>query len=466
MNRYQDIFDRLSKAAPGFAKSSAAERVARIRKLYQAVYDLRGEIGRAGLEEVGADGRGQLVALKFEVDHTCAHLEEWMKREEMDNHFSLMGRSAFVHREAKGVVLHLSTWNAPVLISLSPVVSMMAAGNAIVLKPSEVAPLAADLVVKVIEKAGLTDQIAVLTGGPEVAQALLELPFNHVCYVGNNRIGRLVMEAAAKHFAGVTLEMGGKNPVVIDGERNLEDAAERVAAARHIIGGQACLCPDYIMIDEGSKERFTELLKEKITAFYNADGKGFDQSPDLPHIINERHTLRIKALIDDAVSKGARVVLGGTADPARKHVAPTILTDVTEGMDIFAEEIFGPVLTVHGFSSREEAVREIEKRPKPLGLYILSSDQETIDWYMDNTRAGSGAINSLVVQATVPTLGFGGVNHSGIGRLGGKAGYHEFSNPRGTVADALDVAERAKQSYPPAPPQMMDYIDGMLAPTA
>lgn len=466
MNKYQDVFDRLLANADKFAESTVDERIERIKRLYKATYDLRAEIGKAGVDEIGSDGRGQLMGLKDEVDFTCANLAEWVKRQPLEDHHSLRGRKAYVDISAKGIILHLSTWNAPYLISLLPVVSMIAAGNAVVLKPSEVAPMAADLVEQVIEKAGLTDQVAVVNGGPEVAQALLELPFNHICYVGNNRVGRIVMAAAAKHFAGVTLEMGGKNPVIIDGEADLEDAAARIAAAGHIIAGQGCLCPDYVMVPEVQKEQMLDLLKAKLTAFYNPDGKGFDQSPDLPRIINERHTLRIKGLIDDAVAKGARLVLGGEADMPSRYIAPTVLTDITEDMDIFQEEVFGPVLTVHGYSDRAEVLREIAKRPAALGVYVFSPDRATVDWYLRKVRSGTGAVNGVTVQAPVPTLANGGANHSGIGRLGGKAGFLEFSNLKGVAEDALDPAGRVKQGYPPNPPQMMDYIDQMLAPAA
>lgn len=464
-NPYQDIFDKLQAKTPQLARTTASERIAKLRALYQAVYELRAEIGQAGHDELGMDGKLHLIPLKEEINFFCERVEDWMGNEAVEDVPSLQGRKAYIHWEPKGVVLHLSTWNSPVLISLSPLISMIAAGNAVVLKPSEVAPKSAEMVRQVIEKAGLADEVAVITGGPDVAQALLKLPFNHICYVGNNRVGRLVMEAAAQHFAGVTLEMGGKNPAIIERDVDIEDAASKIAFVRHLIAGQVCLCPDYLMVHESIKDSYVDKLKEKITAFFNPAGEGFQASADLPRIVNERHTLRIKALIDDAVSKGARIVMGGEVDPAARFVSPTILDNVTEDMEIFQEEVFGPVLTVHAFATRDDAVKEIAKRPKPLGLYVFTQDRDTADWYIDHTRSGSAAVNNAAVQANVATLPFGGANHSGIGRLGGKAGFQEFSNGRAVVEDALDPKQSAPMFYPPFPKEAAMFVDHMLTPS-
>jgi aldehyde dehydrogenase (NAD+) len=464
MQDYREVFERLRQRSIDSARSTAAERVDKIRRLYRAVYELRAEIGRAGDAELGMDGRLALLPLKEEASFACERLAGWMMRLEVESVPSLLGRRAYVHYEPKGVVLHLATWNAPVLISLSPVISMIAAGNTVVLKPSEVTPQSADLVRQVIERAGLSDEVAVITGGPEVAEALLKLPFDHICYVGNNRIGRLIMEAAAKNFAGVTLEMGGKNPAVIDASADIDDAAAKLAFARHIICGQVCLSPDYILVHDSVKDRFLDGLKAKIRAFYDSRGSGFAASPDLARIVSERHVLRIRALIDDAVAKGAKVVMGGESDPATRFVSPTILTGVTPDMAIFYEEVFGPVLFVQGYTTREEAIAEIARRPKPLAIYIFTQERAAADWFLDHTRAGTSAINSAVVQANIQSLPFGGANHSGIGRLGGQAGFIEFSNTRAVVEDALDAKKGAPMMYPPFPKEGLAYVDQMLAP--
>jgi aldehyde dehydrogenase (NAD+) len=463
---YSAVFARLRAHAPQAAATSAAQRLDKIYRLQQAVYDLRGEIAETGMREIGSDGRGQLIPLKPEVEDLTANLAKWMEREPAAASSALMGRAGYIVHQPKGVILHLSTWNAPILISLLPVMNMISAGNVVCLKPSEITPGSADLVARIVDAAGLEDDIAVVQGGPETAEALLKLPFNHICYVGNNRIGRLVMRAAAENFAGVTLEMGGKNPIIIAEDADLDFAAAKIVTGRLILNGQACLGPDYLLIDNRVRSAMTDKLVEKISAFYNPDGAGFRASRDLPRMINERHTLRVKALIDDALEKGARLVIGGEVDVSDRFISPTLLDNVTEDMDIFHEEVFGPVMTLHGFDKPADALREIDRRPSPLGLYVFTQSRETADWYIDHTRAGSSAINNIATQTPVPTIPFGGLNHSGIGRLGGHAGFCEFSNIRGVAEDPIDCAQALPAQYPPYPAEIGDFLDLMIKPDA
>ncbi|MEM9706121.1 MAG: aldehyde dehydrogenase family protein [Pseudomonadota bacterium] len=463
-NPYTDVFKKLRDRAPALAKTSAAERIDKLRRLYAAVYELRHDISHVGKDELGMDGKMHLIPLKPELEYIAANLESWMQREEVEDVPSLQGRKGYVHYEPKGVCLHIATWNSPVLISLSPAMSMIAAGNAVVIKPSEITPQSADIVAKIIDHAGLSDDVAVVTGGPDTAQSLLKLPFDHICYVGNNRIGKLIMEAAAQHFAGVTLEMGGKNPVVVEADADIEDAASKLAFSKMMIAGQVCLSPDYILAHESVYDAFTDALRSKIDAMFNPNGDGLDRSRDLARIVNERHALRIKALVDDAVSAGARISYGGDFRPSERFIAPTIVEGVTDEMEIAHEEIFGPIMLVQPFSSRDQAAAEIAKRPKPLGAYFFTRSRETADWYIQNTRAGTSAVNNAVVQANVQSLPFGGANHSGIGRLGGKAGFLEFSNGRAVVEDALEPSQGTPMQYPPFPEEAAMFVDMMLQP--
>lgn len=462
---FEALFQHLRSRSAELARTSAAERIEKLRRLYQAVYDLRAEIGEAGLKETGLNGQFALVPLKIDVDFACSNLGHWMQPTVADENPTLQGRKGYILWEPKGVVLHLSTWNSPALICLSPLVSMIAAGNAVVLKPSEIAPHSGQAVARVIERAGLTGDVAVVCGGPAAAQALLRLPFNHICYVGNNRVGRLVMEAAAQHFAGVTLEMGGKNPAIVECDADIDDAAAKITWGRQMIAGQVCLAPDYVLVHESIKDKFIETLKQKANAFYNAAGSGFINSPDMPRIINERHTVRIKNLIDNALAKGAMLVFGGDVDIQARFVSPTILDNVTPEMEIYDEEVFGPVLTIQGFTNREQVLAEIGRRPKPLGLYIFTTSRETADWYLANTRAGTSAINNTLVQANNPTVPFGGANHSGLGWLNGRFGFQEFSNGRGVVEDPLDPSQGPPMYYPPMAEGALFFVEQMLAPS-
>ena len=408
------------------------------------------------------NGMFALLPLKDEINYVCEHLAQWVLRAEAPAVPALMGRRGYVQFEPKGVVLHIATWNSPVLISLSPAVSAIAAGNAVVIKPSEIAPWSADIVRRIVASIFEENEVLVTIGGVEVASALLALPFDHICYVGNNRVGRIVMRAAAEHFAGITLEMGGKNPAIIDASADRDDAAKKLAFARHIIAGQVCLSPDYVLVPAGEEESFAALLAKHISEMFNPEKQGFEASRDYPRIVNGAHTRRIRALIEDAIDKGARIVLGGHVEESGRFVAPTVMVGVTEAMDIYYEEVFGPVIFVTGYGTREEALADIAKRPKPLGLYIFGQDREAVDFWINHTRAGSSAVNNAVIQANIATLPFGGCNHSGIGRLGGHAGFVEFCNPRAVVEDALNAADSAPMFYPPFPEGAAMFVEQML----
>lgn len=466
MSKITEAFERLRANAPNIARTNAAERIAKLKALYKATYDRRADIDVAAKEELGLDKLSNmfsLMMLKSEIDYAVQNLENWMKPKAADDWPTLMGKKAYVHYEPKGVLLHISTWNAPVLISLQPIVAAIAAGNAVVVKPSEIAPKQAQIVKEIIDKAFAQNEVVCFTGGPDVAQELLALPFNHICYVGNNRVGRIIMRAAAENFAGVTLEMGGKNPAIVDKSADVKDAAMKVANGRAVNAGQVCLSPDYALVHRSVEREFIDQLKAAFTQMFNPDGKGFDKSPAYPRIVNQHHVARIKGLLEDAVKKGAKLEFGGEVKADERFIAPTILTGVTSKMEISDEEVFGPIIYVQSFDTAEEAVAEVAKRPKALGTYIFAKERSAIDYYMNNTRSGTSAINNTVIQAGHPTLPFGGANHSGIGRIGGHAGFVEFSNPRAVVEDPMDP-NGMPPMYPPFPEVMEQMIEPMLTP--
>jgi len=367
-----------------------------------------------------------------------------------------------VQYEPKGVVLNLATWNAPVAIGLVPLMGAIAAGNTMLLKPSELAPKSAQVLADIVASVFPDDEFAVVQGGPEVAGELLKLPFNHIFFIGGHAVGRLVMRAAAEYFASITLEMGGKNPTIIDASADLPDAARKIAWGRVANCGQVCLAPDYALVEASVQQPFVEALGKAMHALYNADGKGFQASPDLPRIVNTRHFDRIKALLDDALAKGARVACGGETDRDDLYIAPTVLTDVTEDMRIMQDEIFGPILCVLPFSRREEVLATIRRRPKPLGLYVFAKDRAAIDWYLTHTTSGSTVVNHNLIQSgTNPNLPFGGVNASGTGRLGGRFSFLECSNTRAVVEEGPPLGDPGLM-FPPYSDKYKKMIGQML----
>lgn len=435
----EQAFERLAARAPELARRGPEQRAQRIQALMDAVMGAREAIYAAAAKELACsqhDVNGQLLIVKADVDFAIKNIADWMAPERVPNSMMMIGKKAWIQYEPKGVILNLSTWNAPIAIGLVPAIAAIAAGNAVMLKPSELAPYSSAVLAELIAKAMPADEFAVVEGGVDVSQAVLALPFNHIYYTGGQNVGRIVMRAAAEHFAGVTLEMGGKNPVVVDASTDITDTARKILWGRISNAGQVCVAPDWVLVDRRIHDAFVAELCAQLPKMYNAAGTGFENSPDLPRIVNEGHTKRLQAMLQDAQEKGAQVAAGGRVDVATRFVEPTVLTNVTPDMAVLRDEIFGPILPVAAYDTLDDALGRIRKIHKPLALYIYARDRAVIDRVLAETSSGSTVINHNMIQSgTNPYLPFGGVNHSGTGRVGGKRGFLEFSNPRSVVEE-------------------------------
>lgn len=466
-----EAFRRITQRAPQLAQTTAAQRAEKVLRLWSTVLKYRDEICETGRLERGLtppDMDGELVMLKFEAEFIARHLADWMTPERAPNSLMTLGKRCYVRYEPKGRVLVLPSWNAPYVIGLLPTMGAIAAGNAVVLKPSELAPHSSKLVAKIVREAFPEGEVQVVEGGAKAAQALLALPFHHIFYIGNNHVGRIVMKAAADHFASVTLEMGGKNPSIVDASADVDDAALKTSWGRMCNAGQACIAPDYVLVHESVYERYLAALLREIKAMYDPRGTGYEDNPEFPRIINARHFERIKSLLDDARAKGAQFACGGDVRAQDRYVAPTVVTQVSDDMTLMQEEIFGPVLAVIPFRTREEAVAHIDARPKPLAAYVFARDRAQIDWYIAHTTSGSLVVNHNVVQSgTNPLLPFGGVNSSGIGRMVGFATFNECSNGRAVVEEGPPVID-PRSMFPPLTPkykkQLTQLIEGKPVP--
>jgi aldehyde dehydrogenase (NAD+) len=294
------------------------------------------------------------------------------------------------------------------------------------------------------------DEVAVVEGEAEVATALLSLPMDHVYFTGSPDIGKRVMAAAARHLTPVTLELGGKSPTVVDESALVEDAARKIVWGKCVNAGQACVSPDYVLVQRSVRERFIQAARTAARQMYDSQGSGFRQSPDLCRIISTRHFRRLKTLLDDALARGAKIELGGESDADDLYLSPTILSGVTADMKIMQEEIFGPILPVMEYDTSEEAVRQITEREKPLAMYVFSRDRRNIDYLLTRTSAGSTVINHNMIQAGVNShLPFGGVKNSGTGRSIGRATFEGFSNPRSVVEQPTGWRDFSWLSLPP-----------------
>ena len=330
----QDVkarFAALKNGSLTLAQARGAQRAERLRSILSAVLKNKQRFYDAAHTEMKAcdlDVAAQLVMVKSEIDFVAKRVKAWMKPRRVRNSVATLGKKCYILYEPKGVVLNLSTWNAPIAIALVPAVAAISAGNSFALKPSELAPHSASVLKEVLEGALPREEFAVFEGGPDVAQELLTMPFNHIYYTGGQRVGRLVMKAAAENFAAVTLEMGGKNPAIVDSSAAIDNAARKIAWGRIANAGQVCVAPDYVLVHESVFETFVQALVQAMTQMYNANGAGFEQSPELMRIINDQHFARVSRLLQDARDKGANFVFGGQTRAEDRFIAPTVLAPV------------------------------------------------------------------------------------------------------------------------------------------
>lgn len=407
---------------------------------------LRSDLGKPELESVLYEAAMLRNSCKFALKE----LQRWMMPEKVKTSLTTFPSSAEIVSEPLGVVLIISAWNYPYLLSLDPVVGAIAAGNAVVLKPSEIAPATSALLAKLLGEYMDSSSIRVVEGAVPETTALLEQKWDKIFYTGNGRVGRIVMAAAAKHLTPVVLELGGKSPVVVDSGINLQIACRRIIVGKWgNNNGQACIASDYIITTKALAPKLVDVLKNELETFY---GKNPLESKDLSRIVNSDHFTRLTKLLDeDKVSK--KVVYGGERDPTKLQIAPTILLDVPRDSLIMNEEIFGPLLPILTVDKLEESFDIINSGAKPLAAYIFTNDKKLKEHFVNNVSAGGLVVNDTTVHLAVHALPFGGVGESGIGAYHGKFSFDAFSHKKAVVYRSFmgDAAIR----YPP-------YTNGKL----
>lgn len=379
----------------------------------------------------------EIFPVTSEIKHCLKNLSNWMRPQPQPTPLPMFGTSAFVVAEPKGRALLISPWNFPFNLAIGPLVSALAAGCTAILKPSEYAPHTAQLVFDLVSDLFAPHEVAVCLGEKEVASELLALPFDHIFFTGSPAIGKIVMRAAAQHLSSVTLELGGKSPVILDASADLKDAAEKLIWGKFVNCGQTCIAPDYILVPEDKKEIFIGHAREVLTRYYDPEGKGISQSPDYARLINTKHFDRISQLLEDALQKGAQVEAGGELDEESRYLAPTLISGITEDMLVFQEEIFGPILPILSYNHLNDALALIHSQPKPLALYFFGKDESRAKRVMRETSSGNLVINDCVLHFLHCELPFGGVNNSGIGKAHGKYGFLAFSNEKGVLKQRI-----------------------------
>lgn len=434
-------FNALKENQFKVGNSTATERIKKLDRLQKAIMQHKVQIREALQKDFqkhpSETDLTEIYPVTGEIKHTRKHLYNWMGKHKVSTPLALFGASSYVKYEPKGAVLIISPWNFPLNLSFGPLVSAIAAGNTVMIKPSEYTPHTSALMKTMISEIFDENEVTVIEGGIKTSQKLLSLPFDHIFFTGSPGVGKIVMEAAAKHLTSVTLELGGKSPTIVDASANIDKAARRIAWSKYINNGQICIAPDYVLVDQSVSAKFIEKVKEHTAKYYGEDASSADS---YCRVINRDNFDRVKELIDNAVNKGAEVITQSITKEDENYISPTVLANVPLDSAIMQEEIFGPVMPIVTYNNLSEAIDLINSKEKPLALYIFSKRKKNINYILSNTRAGGGCINHTAIHFYNNDLPFGGANNSGIGKGHGWFGFEAFSNPRGIMKQNLPSA--------------------------
>ncbi|XP_050177749.1 aldehyde dehydrogenase family 3 member A2-like isoform X1 [Myiozetetes cayanensis] len=396
----------------------------------------------------------EILGLLAELALVMEKLPSWAAPQPVKKNLMTMRDEAYINFEPLGVVLIIGAWNYPFVLIMQPLIGAIAAGNAVVVKPSEVSENTAKLVAELLPQYLDRELYPVVTGGVPETTELLTQRFDHILYTGNTAVGKIVMAAAAKHLTPVTLELGGKSPCYIDKDCDLAVACRRITWGKYMNCGQTCIAPDYILCEPSIQSQVVENIKATLQEFYGEDVKS---SPDYERIVNKRHFKRVMGLLE-----GQKIAHGGESDEASCFIAPTILTDVSPDSKVMEEEIFGPVLPIVTVKSVEEAIEFINRREKPLALYVFSNNKKLIKRVISETSSGGVTGNDVIMHFFLSTLPFGGVGHSGMGAYHGKHSFETFSHRRACLIKDLKMESTNKMRYPPVSQKKVDWTKFVL----
>ena len=435
----QRAYERLKQAAVG--APSFDERDDRLERLERLMVERREDFVRSIAEDFGRRARVETLStdVLLTVDairYARRHLREWMTRRPVRPHPFFLPSSAYVEHRPRGVVGIIAPRNYPVNLAFGPLAAAFAAGNRVLVKPSELTPKTSALMQDAVAERFSADEVAVVTGGADVARAVTELPLDALLFTGSTAVGKLVAQAAAKNLTPVTLELGGKSPALVHASFDLTTAAERIVLGKLFNGGQTCIAPDYALVPRGSEGRFVAELKKAVA-------RGYPRLDGMSSLITERGHARLLAIVEDARAKGARVETLGDFSPGGRVMSPVALLDVTDDMLAMQEELFGPVLPIETYDSLDGAIARINARPHPLAFYYFDDDARRADDVLSKVTSGGACVNDTLVHFAQETLPFGGVGASGLGAYHGRAGFETFSHARSVlVASRLSPARR------------------------
>lgn len=441
-----DIQDAIAKQRTFFATGKTKDynfRVAQLNKLSQLIKEheqlifnaVYADLRKPAIEAFGSEVLVTLSEIKF----VLKYLKTWMKPKKVGTPINLFPSSSYIYTEPLGVALIVAPWNYPFALTIQPLIGAIAAGNCAILKPSEHTLHTSQAIAKIINDNFDPNFIIAIEGGIETNQALLAEKFDHIFFTGGTAIGKIVMEAAAKHLTPVTLELGGKSPCIIDETCDLEITAKRIVWGKFYNAGQTCVAPDYLLVQKNVKSTLVEKLVTHVKAFF---GENAQTSPDLARIVNDRQFDRLVGLLDEG-----KVLIGGNSDKSDRFIAPTLIEAVSPNSKIMAEEIFGPILPILEYDQLSEAIAFVNAHPKPLALYFFSSNKQNQERIIQETSYGGGCFNDIIMHLGNPELPFGGVGHSGMGSYHGKASFDTFSHRKSVLKNSFRFD--LKWRYPP-----------------
>ena len=381
----------------------------------------------------------EVGVVRDEIRLAIRRLKSWARPRRVKTPFYLWFASSRTYCEPYGRALIIAPWNYPFLLSISPLIGSIAAGNCSVLKPSEYAPHTSAVISGIIENHFDREVVAVIEGDAHIGDALLKERFDYIFFTGAVNVGRIVMSAAAKYLTPITLELGGKSPCIVDKDVDMDLAARRIVFGKYLNAGQTCIAPDYLLVHQSNKAKLLDHIQKYINKFY---GRNPRKSPDYARIINRRHFTRLAALLEEG-----DIIIGGQSDPDDLYIAPTVIEKITWESSIMQDEIFGPILPVLEFDDLSDVVSILNSRPKPLALYVFSKRPTSCRQVIDQVSFGAGCINDTLVQFANPHLPFGGVGNSGMGRYHGKASFETFSHEKSILKKWFNFEPPLR--YPP-----------------
>ncbi len=408
-------------------------RRAHLEKLLTLVRDRRDEIADAISDDFGHRSKHESLTadvylVSSAIRYVLKHLKGWMAPEPRPVTLALQPARARIVPQPLGVVGIISPWNYPVQLALVPLAYALAAGNRVMIKPSELTPRTSELLASMLADAFDEDRVAVVTGGPDVGAAFAGVPFDHLFYTGSTHVGRLVLQAAAKNLTPVTLELGGKSPAIVHPDYPLDKAADAIAGGKTFNAGQTCVAPDYVLVRRDQADALADAIAASIARMYPR----LVDNPDYTSVVNERHHRRLQTYLADARAKGARIVeinpAGESFDGAGTKMPPTLVREPTADMVVMQDEIFGPILPIVTVDSVDAAIDHVNDHPRPLALYYFDRDQRRVDDLLRRTHAGGVSVNATMLHVAEEHLPFGGVGPSGMGAYHGKEGFDTFSH--------------------------------------